>query len=307
MRGRSPLRAGFCNLNMELLKNCWVLMRPRQWVKNGFVLMGTLFANAWGKPGATQRVLLATAAFALVASGVYVLNDILDRERDLHHPTKKSRPLAAGKVPLTVAIVLLCTLWIAGGGLGLFVSRAMLLILLAYVVTNVSYSVGLKQVVILDVFLIAGGFMLRILAGTVGVGIPPSQWLLLCGFMTALFLGFAKRRAELYALSGEPANHRRVLEHYQPVLLDKMIVITASCVILTYSLYTMSPVTVQKQHTESLIYTAPFVVYGIFRYIYTLHNQQTGTEPAAEIFRDPHLLFAIAGWLLVTLWLISGR
>jgi DMSO/TMAO reductase YedYZ heme-binding membrane subunit len=108
-------------------------------------------------------------------------------------------------------------------------------------------------------------------------------------------------------LSGEISNHRSVLAHYQPVLLDKMIVVTATCVILTYSLYTMSPVTVQNHHTESLIYTAPFVMYGIFRYIYTLHNHQTGAEPATEIFRDPHILLSIAGWLIVTLWLISGR
>ena len=125
--------------------------------------------------------------------------------------------------------------------------------------------------------------------------------------MVALFLGFAKRRAELYALAGETSNHRPVLDHYQPVFLDKMKVITAACVILTYSLYTMSPVTVQTHHTESLNYTAPFVVYGTFRYIYSLHNQQAGTEPATEIFRDPHILFSIAGWLLVALWLISGH
>lgn len=281
-------------------------MRPRQWVKNGFVLMGILFANAWRQPGMLQRVLLTALAFSLIASGVYVLNDLLDRARDLDHPTKRFRPLAAGKVPVTVAIALLIVLWIAGGALGLLVSRAVLLILVAYVAINLLYSLGLRQVVILDVFLIASGFMLRILAGTLGVGIAPSQWLLICGFMVALFLGFAKRRAELYALSGETSSHRRVLEHYQPVLLDKMIVVTATCVILTYSLYTMSPVTVQNHHTESLIYTAPFVVYGIFRYIYTLHHQQTGTEPANEIFRDPHILLAIAGWLIVTLWLLSG-
>lgn len=291
---------------MNLLKNCWLLMRPRQWVKNGFVFMGLLFANEWRQPEMLRRVLLATLAFSLVASGVYVLNDLLDRGRDLHHPTKKSRPLAAGQISVTVALLLLALLWIAGGAVGLWVSRTVLLILLAYVAINILYSLGLRQVVILDVFLIAAGFMLRILAGTVGVGIAPSQWLLICGFMVALFLGFAKRRAELYALSGETSNHRSVLEHYQPVLLDKMIVVTATCVILTYSLYTMSPVTVQNHHTESLIYTAPFVVYGIFRYIYTLHHQQTGTEPANEIFRDPHILLSIAGWLLVTLWLISG-
>ena len=291
---------------MKLLKNCWLLMRPRQWVKNGFVFMGLLFANEWRQPEMLRRVLLATLAFSLVASGVYVLNDLLDRERDLHHPTKKSRPLAAGQISVTVALLLLALLWIAGGAVGLWVSRTVLLILLAYVAINLLYSLGLRQVVILDVFLIAAGFMLRILAGTIGVGIAPSQWLLICGFMVALFLGFAKRRAELYALSGETSNHRSVLEHYQPVLLDKMIVVTATCVILTYSLFTMSPLTVQKHHTESLIYTAPFVVYGIFRYIYTLHNQQTGTEPANEIFRDPHILVSIAGWLMVTLWLISG-
>jgi len=291
---------------MNLLINCWILMRPRQWVKNGFVLMGILFANAWRQPGMLQRVLLTAVAFSLIASGVYALNDLLDRARDLDHPTKKFRPLAAGKVPVTVAIALLIVLWIAGGAVGLLVSLAVLLILLAYVGINFLYSLGLRQVVILDVFLIASGFMLRILAGTLGVGIAPSQWLLICGFMVALFLGFAKRRAELYALSGETSGHRRVLEHYQPVLLDKMIVVTATCVILTYSLYTMSPVTVQNHHTESLIYTAPFVVYGIFRYIFTLHYQQTGTEPANEIFRDPHILLAIAGWLMVTLWLLSG-
>lgn len=267
--------------------------------------MGTLFANAWRQPGMLQRVLMATAAFSLIASGVYVLNDILDRKDDVHHPAKRLRPLAAGKVSITVAVALICVLWIAGAGLGLLVSRAVFLILVAYVAVNILYSLGLKQIVILDVFLIASGFMLRILAGTTGIGLAPSQWLLICGFMVALFLGFAKRRAELYALSGETSNHRRVLAQYQPVLLDKMIVITASCVILTYSLYTMSPVTVQKHHTESLIYTAPFVVYGIFRYIYSLHNQQTGAEPANEIFRDPHILISIAGWLLLTLWLIS--
>ncbi len=292
---------------MKLLKDYWQLMRPRQWVKNGFVLMGILFANAWRQPDMLRRAVIATVAFSLIASGIYVLNDLVDRKDDLNHPAKKFRPLAAGRISTTAALALFSVLWIAGAALALLVSRAVLLILFTYVAINISYSLGLKQIVILDVFLIAAGFMLRILAGTLGIGIAPSQWLLICGFMVALFLGFAKRRAELYALAGETSNHRRVLEHYQPVFLDKMIVITAACVILTYSLYTMSPVTVQTHHTESLIYTAPFVVYGIFRYIYSLHNQQAGTEPATEIFRDPHLLFSIAGWLLVTLWLISGH
>jgi 4-hydroxybenzoate polyprenyltransferase len=172
-------------------------------------------------------------------------------------------------------------------------------------VINIAYSLHLKHVVILDVFIIAAGFMLRILAGTTGVGIAPSQWLLLCGLMMALFLGFAKRRAELYAMTDDGPSHRRVLGHYTPVLLDKMIVVTATCVILTYSLYTMSPATIQFHHTESLIFTVPFVIYGIFRYIYSLHQKTAGSDPALQIFSDPHLLLSIIGWLLVTLWLIT--
>lgn len=290
---------------MRLMRQLWRLMRPLQWVKNGFVLMGLVFANAWRQPLMLRQVLTVFAAFSLVASGVYIFNDLLDREQDMLHPKKKQRPLAAGSISTKAALALLCLLWLLGGALGFYVSTAVLVILLLYVCINIAYSLGLKHVVLLDVFIIAGGFMLRILAGTTGVRIAPSQWLLLCGLMVALFLGFAKRRAELYALSDETKNHRRVLENYQPVLLDKMIVVTATCVILTYSLYTMSPVTIQTHHTESLIYTVPFVMYAIFRYIYALHHRQTGTDPAQEIFRDPHILISVTGWLLLTLWLIA--
>lgn len=291
---------------MNRIPDLWRLLRPRQWVKNSFVLTGMLFANAWRDPHLVTRVLWTTIAFSLAASGVYIINDLIDRPQDLNHPRKKNRPLAAGKVSVPVAITILILLLAASFVLGAMVSRAVVIILLIYVLVNIAYSIHLKHVVILDVFIIASGFMLRILAGTVGVGIAPSQWLLLCGLMMALFLGFAKRRAEIYALSDEGPTHRRVLGHYQPVLLDNMIVVTATCVILTYSLYTMSPATIQVHHTESLIYTVPFVIYGIFRYIYSLHRQSAGGDPALQIFRDPHLLAAIVGWLIVTLWLIAG-
>lgn len=285
--------------------NLWRLMRPRQWVKSCFVLTGVLFANAWHQPQMVQRVLLAAAAFSLAASGVYVINDLIDRPQDLNHPRKKLRPLAAGQVSVAAASALMIGLLLAAFALAFLVSNRVVTILLIYVLVNIAYSVYLKHVVILDVFIIASGFMLRILAGTMGVGIAPSQWLLLCGWMMALFLGFAKRRAEIYALTDDGPTHRRVLSHYQPVLLDNMIVVTATCVILSYSLYTMSPATIQTHHTESLIYTVPFVIYGIFRYIYSLHRQSAGGDPALQIFSDPHLLLAIVGWLLVTLWLIS--
>jgi 4-hydroxybenzoate polyprenyltransferase len=290
---------------MNSARDLWRLMRPRQWVKNGFVFVGLLFANAWGQPQLRIRVLLAAIAFCLVSSGVYIFNDLMDREQDLNHERKKTRPLAAGRVSAGTAVILLIVLWIVGFGVAVLVSRTVLGLLLLYIVINVAYSIRLKEVVLLDVFLVAAGFMLRILAGTIGVGIPPSQWLLICGLMMALFLGFTKRRAELYAASGNGQSQRKVLDHYTPVLLDKMIVITASCVILTYSLYTMSPVTIQFHHTDALIYTVPFVMYGIFRYIYTLHTRSTGSDPSQEIFRDPHILLSILGWLAVTLWLLT--
>jgi 4-hydroxybenzoate polyprenyltransferase len=290
---------------MNTIINLLKLMRPRQWVKNCFVFMGILFASAWHDRQMVIHVLMAAAAFSLVASGVYIVNDLLDREQDANHPHKKHRPLAAQKVSPGIAVSLMIFLWTVGLVLGYQVSLRVLLILSAYVLINIAYSMGLKHIVLLDVFLLASGFMLRILVGTTGVGIAPSQWLLLCGLMVALFLGFAKRRAEVYASGDGSTGDRRVLASYQPVLLDKLIVITATCVILTYSLYTMNEQTVKVHRTESLIYTVPFVMYAIFRYIYSLHNQRTGSDPALEIFRDYHILAAIVGWLILTLWLIA--
>jgi 4-hydroxybenzoate polyprenyltransferase len=290
---------------MNHVINLLKLMRPRQWVKTCFVFMGILFANAWHDRQMVKHVLMAALAFSLVASGVYIVNDLLDREQDANHPHKRQRPLAARTISLGLAVSLTVFLWIVGLVLGYLVSLPVLLILTAYILINFGYSLGLKHIVLLDVFFLASGFMLRILAGTTGVGIAPSPWLLLCGLMVALFLGFAKRRAELYAAIEGSTGDRKVLANYQPVFLDKLIVITSTCVILTYSLYTMSESTIKVHHTESLIYTVPFVMYAIFRYIYSLHNQTMGSDPALEIFRDYHILASIVGWLLLTLWLIA--
>ena len=170
---------------------------------------------------------------------------------------------------------------------------------------NLAYSLELKHVVILDVFIIATGFMLRILAGTLGLGIPPSQWLLLCGLMVTLFLGFSKRRAEINALSDGKSEHRKVLDEYSSLLLDKMIVITAAGLIMSYSLYTMSPETIRIHRTENLIYTVPLVIYGVFRYIYLLHYQQSGGDPSRDLVRDPHMLIVMLCWLVTTIALIA--
>jgi len=286
---------------IELLR----LMRPYQWVKNAFVFIGLLFGHAWQDAHLVTQVVIAFVAFCLVSSAIYTINDIVDLEQDRRHPKKSRRPLSSGSVPVSAAIVLAVLLGVLGFGFAYFSSPTVLVILAGYALMNIAYSFRLKHVVILDVFIIATGFMLRILAGTLGVGIPPSQWLLLCGLMVTLFLGFTKRRAEIIALTDDKTAHRRVLEHYSPVLLDKMIGITAAGLIMSYSLYTMNPDTIRIHNTPNLIYTVPFVMYGVFRYIYLLHHQSGGGDPSRDLARDRHMLIVVGGWLLATVWLIA--
>jgi 4-hydroxybenzoate polyprenyltransferase len=287
---------------LQLLK----LLRPHQWIKNGFVFIGLVFGDISGDWGLRGSVLLAAAGFCLLSSCVYVLNDIFDREADRAHPLKRGRPLASGTVSTIEALVLAAACAAAGIALGATASHGVAAILTAYLMLNLAYSAGLKHVAILDVFIIAAGFMLRIFAGTWGVGIAPSQWLLLCGLLLTIFLGFAKRRAELMVSDGEGStggNQRPVLDDYSPAVLDIMMAISAAGVIVSYSLYTVSPDTVELHHTDKLIYTVPFVLYGIFRYIFLLHRRQ-GEDPALTLFTDAHMLVTGVAWLCVTLWLI---
>jgi len=290
-------------LPVELLK----LLRPYQWVKNGFVFVGLLFSHASNDLSLRTSVLLAAAGFCLVSSCVYILNDMLDRKSDRAHPAKRKRPLASGTVSASQAFALAFLCGSAGLALGAMASRIVVAILLVYLALNLAYSAGLKHVVILDVFIIAAGFMLRIFAGTWGVNIAPSQWLLLCGLLLTIFLGFAKRRAELMTNDGDSsggAGRRPVLDDYSPVLLDMLMSISAAGAIVSYSLYTVSPDTIALHHTDKLIYTLPFVLYGIFRYIFLLHRRG-GEDPSWTLVTDAHLLITSALWLAVTFWLIS--
>lgn len=282
-----------------------LLARPHQWIKNLFVFIGLLFGHAWTDPASVWQASLAFAGFCLVSSGVYVFNDLIDRRLDAEHPKKKNRPIACGRVSTVQAIAFSAFLLSGGLALGAVGSQILLVLLCSYVLINVMYSYWLKHKVLFDVFAIASGFMLRILAGTIGIGIQPSKWLLLCGMMVTLFLGFTKRRAEVFMLKDDRAPHRPVLEHYSPALLDKMIDITATCVIMSYSLYTMSPETVTAHGTSNLIYTIPFVVFGIFRFIYLLHDQYGGYDASHDLGRDIYLAAAVLAWLLTTVWLIA--
>jgi HAD superfamily hydrolase (TIGR01490 family) len=293
--------AGRRNRAADFLK----LMRPHQWMKNGFVFVGVIFGHAWKVPEMLLGALLAAAAFSLVASAIYIVNDYADRERDRVHPKKRHRPLAAGRVMPAAALGLATLLAAAGAAIGAAAGPAVLALLAIYAAMNLAYSFALKGVVILDVFLIAAGFILRILAGTLGIGIAPSQWLIVCSLFLTLFLGFTKRRSELLVVSSEYIVHRKALLHYNPALLDKLMGICAGAALMSYSLYTMSEQTARLHGTENLIYTIPFVAYGMFRYLYLLHAKQVGGDTSHELVRDPHLVATVLGWAAVTVLLIA--
>jgi len=284
------------------------LMRPHQWIKNGFVFLGVVFGHGWEDRQLMTEVLILFVAFCFASSAVYVLNDIADREADRLHPSKRFRPLASGDVGTGPAAALCAVLALAGLALAASVSIPALLIVAGYVVLNFAYSAGLKHVPILDVFIIAGGFMLRILAGTTGLGIPPSKWLLLCGLMLTLFLGFGKRRSELVALTGDANGNsaqRASLDGYSRSLLDLLIAVSVAGAAIGYALYTVDAETIEMHGTDRLILTLPFVLYGLFRYLQLMYSKGGGGDPAWEMLHDPHLIVATAGWLGATAWFLT--
>lgn len=280
---------------MRLLLSLAVLMRPHQWIKNTFVFAGLVFSQNWHDGPLALRVLKAVAAFCCFSSMVYIVNDWHDRATDARHPVKRHRPLASGAVPPPVALALAAVLLAAG--LGLAADNGTLLALLGlYVALNLAYSWRLKQVPVVDVSIIAAGFMLRLLAGTLAVGIPPSRWLLLAGLFIALFLGFSKRKAESFH---DEADQRAVLEHYPPALLDIYMAVTMTATLMTYGLFATSP-EAQLQHGERLVYSVPIVIFALLRYAYQVHRGR-GEDVSRDLLRDPWILLALAAWLLVFL------
>lgn len=280
------------------------LLRPHHWVKNGFVLAGLLFGHAWDRPGYAAAALLATLAFCLVSSAVYAFNDAHDAAHDRAHPDKNDRPVARGAISPGGARVIAAALAVGGLLLAAWAGWRVAAMAGAYLALNAAYSLGAKRVPVLDVFFIAAGFMLRLLAGTWGIGIEPSRWLLACGFLLTLFLGFAKRRAELERLAADAAQHRPVLESYSLEFLDKA---TFACVVgmvVTYALYTVAETTVALHGTEDLIWSLPWVLLGSFRYLFRLHYRGGGGDPAQELLRDPLLAAAALGWVATVAWLI---
>jgi 4-hydroxybenzoate polyprenyltransferase len=280
------------------------LLRPHHWVKNGFVLAGLLFGHASSDATLVAAALFATLAFCLASSAVYAFNDALDAPRDREHPEKNGRPVARGAIAPAAAHAIAAALAVLALGLALWTAPAVAALIGAYLAMNAAYSLGLKHVPVLDVFIIAAGFMLRLLAGTWGIGIEPSRWLLACGFLLTLFLGFAKRRAELDRLAGDAGQHREVLESYSLAFLDKAVLACAIGMVITYAQYTVADKTVALHGTEHLIWSLPWVLLGTFRYLFRLHYRGGGGDPAQELLRDPMLAAATLGWVATVAWLI---
>jgi 4-hydroxybenzoate polyprenyltransferase len=287
------------------VRSVLVSLRPRQWVKNLFIFGGLVFGQQLFTP-AVWVALAAFVVFCALSGAIYLLNDVADRDKDRLHPDKRTRPIAAGVLPVRTAVATAVALIVAGLAAADWLSRPFALAAVAYVVLLSAYSVWLKHVVIVDVLVVALGFVLRAAAGALAIGVAISGWLLICTILLALFLALGKRRHEVLTLEADAAGHRPILAEYSAGLLDQMIAVVTASTVTAYALYTMSPETVAKFHTPLLPATLPFVLYGVFRYLYLLYHRQLGGNPSDIVVHDRPLLLNTLLWLVVVLLIIYG-
>jgi 4-hydroxybenzoate polyprenyltransferase len=273
-------------------------MRPRQWSKNVFVFAGIVFAGRLFEMRAELRVLAVFAVFCAAASAVYLMNDVADRDSDAHHPQKRMRAVASGRLSSRAAVVasVLLTLVALAGAAAL--NLRTLAITAGYLGSTFAYSFGLKRVYLLDVMIVAAGFVLRAAVGAAAIDAEISPWLLVCSFLLALFLALGKRRAELVLLGEEAATHRAALGSYSLPLVDSWLTALSGAAIVSYALYTQSPRTVEHFGTTNLLYTVPFVIYALFRYQHHVVRQDAGGDPGSLLLQDRGLWLSLTGWAL---------
>lgn len=279
---------------MKLLIGLIRSLRPQQWTKNVLVFAGLLFAQKAADPAAVMEAVEAFIVFCLLAGGTYIINDALDVERDRLDPIKRHRPMAAGVMPVWFGIISAIII-ILGSLAGAYYAAGLplLKVCLAYLGITLAYSGVLKRIVIVDVFAIASGFVLRAVAGAVAVQAVISPWLILCTMLLALFLALAKRRGEITTLGDQASNHREILAEYSQALLDQMISVMTASTLMSYALYTISDRTVALVGSTNMLYTIPFVIYGIFRYLYLIHQKGQGGHPERVLLRDWPLMINI--------------
>jgi 4-hydroxybenzoate polyprenyltransferase len=276
--------------------NLIVSIRPGEWTKNLFVFAGLLFGQRLTDPVAVERAGVAFLIFCALAGVVYLVNDVADRDRDRQHPRKRNRPIASGALSVQAALGAAAVLAAGGLAAAWWLGPAFFAVAAAYLFLLVLYSGPLKHIVIIDVLTIAIGFVLRVAAGVVAIGVPISQWLLICTILLALFLGLSKRRHEIVLLADGAIGHRRILEEYSPYLLDQMIGVVTASTLMAYILYATSHETAEKFGTSLLGLTIPFPLYGIFRYLYLVHRKEGGGSPAELLLNDRPLLACVALW-----------
>ena len=285
-------------------KDIFQLARPTQWTKNGVVLAGLIFSGSATDTGKILIALAATGLFCLLSSAVYMINDILDAEADRKHPIKARRPIADGRIKPSVAATIAVILIIISLSGAFYLEFHFFLMAAAYLVLSLLYSFILKHIVIIDVMTIAAGFVLRAVAGAVVIQVLFSGWLLISSFLLALFIGFGKRRHELILLEDGGGEHRRILKKYSSYLLDQLIGVVTPAVLVCYLIYVISPEVQNRLHTPYLYLTAPFVIYGIFRYLYLIHLEERGGSPTRLLLTDRPILVTVLLWLATAVALL---
>lgn len=287
-----------------MVKYLIISMRIPHWIKNLFIFAPIIFAKHLFELPFTIKATAAFFLFCLLSSAGYLINDILDLAEDKAHPAKRLRPIPSGKLSIPVALTAALIFGLAALIGGFYINAILGIILAGYALLQLLYSLRLKDIVILDVFAIALGFILRVLAGGAAVQVEVSHWLLICTGLLSLFLGFSKRRHELILLGDKAPFHRSILIEYSPYFLDQMISVVTSATLVAYILYTMSPETVHKFGTNRLILTTPFVLYGIFRYLYLVHRKEKGGSPARLLLTDTPLMIDVFLWILTAVIII---
>jgi len=276
------------------------LMRPKQWIKNFFVFAAVVFSGNFFNADVIINNILTFILFCFTSSSIYILNDIVDIEKDRCHPDKSKRPLPSGRVSKKIAIILnifivLGIAWVSYKML----SMAILTVLLIYMFMNILYCFKLKNVVIIDVMVITLGFVLRVQSGSIATGVQVSPWLFLCTILLALFLGLNKRKSEIVTLKDKRGSHRKILEEYSVHMIDKMLTIVTPSILMAYCLYTFS-----STQSKTMMFTIPFVLYGIFRYEYLVDKDNVGGKPEAVFEKDIPFLINILLWMMAVLVII---
>ncbi len=279
-------------------------LRPGQWLKNGFVFAALIFSRSLTDWHRNLRVTLAASFFCLMSSAAYLLNDILDATEDRNHPLKRLRPLASGRLSVRTAASVAALLAVVALGGAWALDSTFFIVLVSYAGLNLLYSWFLKRVILLDVFVVAAGFLFRVIGGAVVIHVEFSSWLIVCTILVALFLALSKRRHELVVLGEGASNHRAILANYSPYFLDQLIAIVTASTVMSYALYTLSPDVRTKFPGKRLELTVPFVLFGIFRYLYLVHQKEEGGNPTRVLLTDFVLLSVVLMWAISVILII---